>query len=789
VDFNETRSIVAAATATSLTTTVPAGATSGRISDTTPAGTGVSNDYFFIPPGSFTAADVEVTGQMAIGESKTVTIATANKIAMILFEGTAGLRISLRLTGVTIAAGTVFIYKPDGSLLGSSSIASAFIDTQTLPVGGTYTILVDPSSTNTGSATLNLNNIVDFSGTTTIGGPSATVIINTPGQNGQLTFAGTAGQRVSLTGTSTFGACWTVGINNPDGSQLASLFSCGSSSFIEPQTLPVSGDYSVVVNPSGPATGQATVNLYDVVDFTGTINFGGPTVSITTNTPGQNGRLTFTGSAGQRVSVNGTSTFGACWNLGIYKPDGTQLTNVFSCGSGNLIEPLVLPETGVYTILVDPTGTAVGGATIGLFEVTDVTGPITIGGPAVIVTLSTPGQNAQLSFDGAVGQRVSVNGSSSLGGCWNLGIYKPDGTQLANTFSCGSGIFIEPQTLPVSGAYTLVVDPSGAATGQATVALYDVVDVSETITINGPSVIVSTPTPGQNANLTFTGAAGQRVSANSTSTMTGCWTLAILKPDGTQLASIFSCGNNIFIEPQVLPSAGTYTVLVNPNGAATGQATISLFEVVDVIDSITIDGPAVSSTVNTPGQNARLSFSGSAGQRVSANSTSTMTGCWTLAILKPDGTQLASVFSCGNNIFIEPQMLPETGVYTLLVDPLGAVTGQATVNLYNVVDVTGTITLGGPAVNVTTTVPGQNASLTFGGTTGQQATVRVTGSNVSCVRVTLLKPDGSSLTNTFSCGSAFNLSTQTLPSDGTYTITIDPSGANKGSMSVSLTNP
>ena len=151
--------------------------------------------------------------------------------------------------------------------------------------------------------------------------------------------------------------------------------------------------------------------------------------------------------------------------------------------------------------------------------------------------------------------------------------------------------------------------------------------------------------------------------------------------------------------------------------------------------------------------------------------------------------QLGNTFSCGGAAFVEPQLLPVSGTYTLVVDPSGAATGQATVNLYNVVDGTGSITLGGPAVNVSITVPGQKASFTMSGTAAQQATVRVTSNTMSCVTVTLLKPDGTSLTNTFSCSGAFNLATQTLPVTGTYTITVDPNGPNTGSLSLSVTNP
>lgn len=791
VAFAGTRSIVTASTATSLTTTVPTGARSGHISNTTPLGTGSSADLFFVPPSPFTAADVEVYGVMTIGESKTVTIATANKVAMQLFEGTAGQRISLQMTNVSISFCSVFIYAPDGSTLASAGFGTSggFIDTQILPADGVYTIFIDPSSTNTGSVTLNLHAVTDLTGTITPSGPAVIVTTTTPGQNARLTFSGTAGQRMSVKGVAAFNSCWSIGLLKPDGSSLTNLFGCGNTIFVEPQTLPVSGTYTVLVDPNGAVTGQSTINLYEVNDITGSINFGGPTVPITTDTPGQNARLSFTGTVGQRASVVGTASFGVCWNLGIFKPDGTQLTNIFSCGGTIIIEPQSLPEAGTYTVVVDPSGAGIGNASITLNDVTDFTGPITIGGPSVNVPLLTPGQNARLTFEGTEGQHVSANGVSNFNGCWNYGIYKPDGAVLSNVFGCGDNIFIEPQTLPVTGTYTLVVDPSGTTTGTVTVSLYEPVDVTGTITPNGAAVPASLLTPGQNALLTFEGSVGQRISAFGGSTFNGCWTLKIVKPDATQLASIFSCGSNIFIEPQLLSVAGTYTLVADPSGALTGQVTLNVYDVVDIAESATIGGPAVNTNISTPGQVARLAFDGTAGQRVSVNGASTISGCWTLGILKPDGTVLTSTFSCGSNIFLEPQTLPDTGSYAVLIDPAGNATGPATVTLYNVVDATGTLTINAPAVNVSLTVPGQNASLTFSGTASQLVTVRVAGSTFSCVRVTLLRPDGTSMTSTFSCGGSFNLAQQTLPVTGTYTVTVDPNTTSTGSLNLSVTNP
>jgi hypothetical protein len=130
-----------------------------------------------------------------------------------------------------------------------------------------------------------------------------------------------------------------------------------------------------------------------------------------------------------------------------------------------------------------------------------------------------------------------------------------------------------------------------------------------------------------------------------------------------------------------------------------------------------------------------------------------------------------------------------TGTYTLLVNPYSEYTGQITLTLYDVVDLSGTLTIGGPAVSVTLTTPGQVAQLTFSGTANQQVTVRVTSNTMGSVTVKLLKPDGTTLTSKTSSAASFNLTTQTLPTTGTYTVLVDPSGANIGSLNVSVTSP
>ncbi|HEU4506846.1 MAG TPA: carboxypeptidase regulatory-like domain-containing protein [Pyrinomonadaceae bacterium] len=790
--FNGTLAAITASTTTSISTTVPSGATSGRISVATPLGEGFSANDFFVPPSSFTAADVEMTGRMAIGETKLVTIGTANKIALIVFDGVAGQRISLQMTGVTISSSSVAIFNPNGSTFastGSVGTSGGFIDTKTLGVTGTYTILVDPASTNTGSLTLNLFDIVDATGTITAGG-SAPVTIVTPGQNAEISFSGSVGQHVSLTVSGvTVPGSTAYTVKKPDGSTFASAFIGTSGGFLEIPYLTSAGTYTIHVDPSGAGTGNLSLTLNDATDATNTITPGGPAVVIGTTIAGQNARLTFTGAAGQRIAINATNNFSACWGLTIIKPDGTNLSHNSFCGSSGFVEPQNLPVAGTYTILIDPSGAATGQATVTVFDITDINGTIAIDGPTVTHTLGTSGQVLRLTFSGTSGVRLSVNTTSNFNACWALTILKPDATQLSSNSTCSDNLFIEPQQLPVTGTYTLVVDPTGGGTGTVNINLYSVTDTMGTISIGGSAVLTPINPPGQVARLTFSGTTSQRLSVNSLSNFNACWTLTILKPDATQLSSTFTCSDNLFIEPQQLPANGTYTIVIDPSGPGTGQTSTTLYNVVDTTQSITIGGTAVVSPVGTPGQIARLTFTGSTTQRLSVKSNSNFNACWTLTILKPDATQLSSTFSCADNIFVEPQQLPVNGTYTIVIDPSGPGTGQTTTNLYNVTDVTGSVTLGGPALLVTTSTPGQNANITFSGTTGQLATVRLASSSFSCVTVTLIKPDGTNLTSLFSCSGTINLTTQTLPATGTYTIKIDPSGTNMGSANVSVTNP
>ena len=333
----------------------------------------MSSADFIIPPPTFGAADVATSGRIAFGSPTPVSVSAANKIGLFLFDGISGQRVSLlgtngltaQILGCDI---NVSILKPDATVLAPATCteASGFIDTKILPTAGTHTILVDPSGAATGGVTLTLYDVpADYSASITPGGSSVTATMSTPGQNGVLIFSGKSGQRISLKGTNgltgyVLGCDVNVKILKPDASVLAANSCMEGSGFIDIQTLPTTGAYTIVVDPVSHAVGSVTLTLYAVpADTTGAVTIGGPAVTVAMSTPAQNGTRTFSGSARQQVAVRVTSnTFG--WlTVRLKTPDGTVLTEFRGFGNFNL-PTQTLPTIGTYTIEVDPGGVATG---------------------------------------------------------------------------------------------------------------------------------------------------------------------------------------------------------------------------------------------------------------------------------------------------------------------------------------------------------------------------------------------------------------------------------------------
>src|SRR5258707_1050310 len=215
---------------------------------------------------------------------------------------------------------------------------------------------------------------------------------------------------------------------------------------------------------------------------------------------GQNARLTFDGTAGQRVSVgmNGiTLVVGYCCDVGsvaIYKPDGTALLSPFGFhNNGNGTPRQTLPVTRTYSIPVYPNYSSSCKQTVTLSEFFFFFFNDTA--TSEIFTLSLR-DALPISFDGTAGQRVSVGMDGitlGVGYCCDVGsvaIYKPDGTVLLSPFAFPNGGNGTPsQVLPVTGTYSIMIDPYAARTGNVTVTLSE--EHTPAINTNNSSVAMT----------------------------------------------------------------------------------------------------------------------------------------------------------------------------------------------------------------------------------------------------------------------------------------------------------
>src|SRR5207247_2573404 len=206
------------------------------------------------------------------------------------------------------------------------------------------------------------------------------------------------------------------------------------------------------------------------------------------------------------------------------------------------------------------------------------------------------------------------------------------------------------------------------------------------IACGGASPTVTTGTPGQNASLTFDGRAGQRASLKIATTISSAY-VSILNPDGSVLTpNTYVSPSGGFLDPRTLPAAGTYRILIDPQGAATGSTTLTLYDVPpDVTASITPGGAPLSISAGTPGQNARITFDGHSGGRTVQPAPPHVPGVGVLTsylpLLKPDAPPLppsTTVTTSGRTI---PADLPSDGTYAITIDPLGSETGMMTLTL------------------------------------------------------------------------------------------------------------
>jgi hypothetical protein len=420
-------------------------------------------------------------GGLQIGDAATtLTIGSPGDVARIHFSGTQGQKILIDIPSSTLpdACGVVTLVAPDNAVLGSSCIigGKGRIDATVLPATGTYTVVIDPPGNATGTAQVRLISATDVGGTLSIGGPEVSARIDQGGAVARLDFPATAGQKVFVDYTSTLpDQCSVVRLRDPSGADMAGGCVIDGKGFIDGIVLPATGTYSILVDPQGTDTGVTLLHLISVTDQSVPTTIGGSPVAATISQPGGVSRLTFTGSAGQKVGVEVTnSTVPDSCVLALRKPNGDQISGGCIIGGKGFIDGTVLPDSGQYTVVVDPSARDIGQSSVRVFAITDSQGTIAVNGSDVTVTIGQPGGVARLTFSGTAGQSVAIDVVSSTlpNQCGVVYLRDPANNEVAGGCIVDGKGGITSKTLPATGQYTIVIDPGWPDTGNAVLRLH-----------------------------------------------------------------------------------------------------------------------------------------------------------------------------------------------------------------------------------------------------------------------------------------------------------------------------
>ena len=795
VGLNGTQAEVVSASTSSVGFNVPSERLGGPISLATPKGSAVGPDLF-VPPGGVTTGNVGATGRLTSGSAKTVSLVGSSKVALMLLDADAGERLTVRPSESTIG-GTISIWSPSGSQLTSGGFSASMIGPITIPKTGTYTVMFAPSSSGTGSVKTTATLFEDTAGTLTPSkaGDTETATISTPGQKAVFSIAGTAGQRLSF---KTSNAAiptdyYYIQLRNPAGSVISSRWWWGTNSgYWNAFELPTTGTYKLEIFPEDDGTGSVDVTAYEAPDITGqtiTPTTGGQSKTLSIEVPGQRNKVTFEGTAGQRITMTGSeATFGGSYR--VLKPNGSEVSG--SGGGLTAFRVFTLPETATYTIMIEGSGAEFGSFKLTAYTFEDTAGTLTPSkaGDTETATISTPGQKAVFSIAGTAGQRLSFKTSNAAipTDYYYIQLRNPAGSVISSRWWWGTNSgYWNAFELPTTGTYKLEIFPEDDGTGSVDVTAYEAPDITgQTITptTGGQSKTLSIEVPGQRNKVTFEGTAGQRITmTGSEATFGGSY--RVLKPNGSEVSG--SGGGLTAFRVFTLPETATYTIMIEGSGAEFGSFKLTAYTFEDTAGTLTPSkaGDTETATISTPGQKAVFSIAGTAGQRLSFKTSNAAipTDYYYIQLRNPAGSVISSRWWWGTNSgYWNAFELPTTGTYKLEIFPEDDGTGSVDVTAYEAPDITGqtiTPTTGGQSKTLSIEVPGQRNKVTFEGTAGQRITM--TGSEATfggSYRV--LKPNGSEVSGSGGGLTAFRVFT--LPETATYTIMIEGSGAEFGSF-------
>ena len=430
-----------------------------------------------------------------------------------------------------------------------------------------------------------------------------------------------------------------------------------------------------------------------------TAKLDGPPLAVALKDPSKPLSVTFSAKAGQAIGIGITGlTFqpasASSVALRVVEPGGVDAIGAkqaWYCkafrAQGNCDNRFVAARNGKHTLVVE--GPFSAAARFQLHLSTPISRELTAAS-AEAIAIERPGQHASLGLELKAGDQVTVHvaqvASAGTNARFPLRIYRPDGGLVSEAVAASNvPAAISLDASAPRGRYRVEVDPEHAGVGSFIVSLKPVARMDGQVTelVPGP--------PGQEQRVTFEGRRGQHLtvgieSMRHTPDVDNYSMLNIIGPDGKRFA-FKGCkvptASDLRFGPcrfhvKALPDDGNYAIVVRPPHNATVSGRLHVLE-----QGIVEGAPPASMHIDVtkPGQVMRMRFEGKAGDRLgltlsNAKYSSTQPG-WTGAIQlwrPPPNDEVpwlgSAVVQGRDRTEILPSVLPETGTYTLLIDPM-----------------------------------------------------------------------------------------------------------------------
>jgi hypothetical protein len=571
---------------------------------------------------------------LATGETDSYTF-TGNSGSFIFFDGLAGtLRASLQ--------------NPDGSFAFSNLQTNTDSGAYLLPQTGDYNLTV---GSGTGDYRFNL---IDLDTASDLTLNTATTLNLNLLETKAYKFTGNAGEMV-----------WFDGLNGTNPNVTARLYNANGFKIGEQTNLPKDigltrleqdGTYYVVLSSNNSAATTANFRVLSdrtlspiTLDSDISGNFG--------TTRNEAALYKFNGTEGQRIYFDRSAGSSNNW-WNIYYPSGQYWTQA---GLDSDME-LVLPSTGEYFLAPQGFGDANSNYAFRLITSATPTTGINLN-QVVTDSIAETGQFNIYTFTATQGQRIFFDALSSPDGNLRWTLVAPSGDRTFNSAYVGDD---QLHTLSETGTYQLLVDGSGAITGNYSFQLLDW--ETNTTLINLDTPVTSNFANSRETDLyRFSGTQEQAIYFNLTDGASGNWRL--YDAADNFISQWYGLGSDF---EMLLPYTGDYTLRLSGNGGGDNTYAFTLVTPERITTNYTL-GTSVNSSISEAGEEDYYTFTGTAGQKLWLDSLNYTNGNLTASLITPSGRQLFSQGLSGDRVLTR---LDETGTYTLKIDANGDITGN-----------------------------------------------------------------------------------------------------------------